>query len=292
MSWKNKVVFVSGGAGTIGLPLVRLLHDGGAKVIVGDKKERPEEFPASITYRKGDLNDLKKGEISCDLFFHLAATFERSEESSTFFQEGWNDNIRLSHHLLETVVAKRIVFASSYLVYDPKVYMKKGAPLLKEDAPISPRNLCGFAKYYHEGELQFYRDHFDVSSVSARIFRVYGRGSKDVIGRFVTAAKRGEALTLWGKEGRFDYIFADDVAKGLVLLGASTYQGVVNLGTGKGRKVGDIVRVLQGKFTDLRVQETAYEGALEDSVADIALLEKICQWRPEISLEEGIARLL
>ena len=41
---KNKRVFISGGAGVIGVELVKLLNDKGAIIFVGDLQDRPEDF--------------------------------------------------------------------------------------------------------------------------------------------------------------------------------------------------------------------------------------------------------
>jgi carbamoyl-phosphate synthase large subunit len=57
---------------------------------------------------------------------HLAATFERSAESYEFWEENFRHNVRLSHHLMslakDAPSVKRVVFASSYLIYDPSLY--------------------------------------------------------------------------------------------------------------------------------------------------------------------------
>ena len=60
-------------------------------------------------------------------------------------------------------------------------------------------------------------------SVSARIFRVYGRGSRDVVSRWIRSLTQAPdlPLTVFRKEGRFDYVYAGDVAEGLLRLGAS-----------------------------------------------------------------------
>ena len=53
-------VFVTGGAGVIGLELVPKLVAEGAEVLVGDLKPRPSAFSAKVRYREGDLNDLTR----------------------------------------------------------------------------------------------------------------------------------------------------------------------------------------------------------------------------------------
>ena len=163
---KNKKVFISGGAGVIGRELVSLLINEGAEIFVGDLVECPESFRQKVKYRQGDLNSLTKQEIedfSPEIFFHLAATFERSTENYDFWEENYRHNCQLTHHLISLIKdldsIKKIVFASSYLIYQPKLYQFKEpqtkAISLNETDPIYPRNLIGVAKLSHEIDLRF-----------------------------------------------------------------------------------------------------------------------------------------
>src|SRR5690606_23420954 len=210
MRFSNERVFVSGGAGVIGDTLVRALNAEGATILVGDLKPRPAEWPGGIIYRQGDLNDMRPWELQAfgpTIVFHLAATFERSVESLEFWDENFRHNLALSHHLgglmRDCPSLRRVVFASSYLVYDPETYIfdhPQNAPVrLSEDHRIQPRNLCGGAKLIHELELAFL-GHFEqtrFTAAAARIFRSYGRGSRDVISRWVRASLAGQPIEVF-----------------------------------------------------------------------------------------------
>lgn len=306
MNWNNKRVFISGGAGVIGTALVNMLLEKGAKILVGDLKPIPTEWKGLLDYRHGDLNAMSKEEIDAfapEIYFHLAATFERSVESFDFWGENFHHNVLLSHHLLtllkDSKTLKKIIFASSYLIYDPKLYLTKQIPKkctpLKEEAKIQPRNLCGMAKLMHEEELSFIT-HFrkDLQTISARIFRSYGKKSRDIISRWIKALKANEPITIYGKESLFDYIFADDVAKGLILLAESDYNGIVNLGSGNSRSIEDVVDILTLRFpTAKKIYEDVNQEALyESSQADMELFQKITGWKGFRSLEAGIDEII
>ena len=126
---KNKRIFISGGAGVIGNELVNRLRKIGAIIFVGDLKLKPKHWPNTILYRQGDLNCVSKNEIDSfkpDIFFHLAASFERSIESYDFWDENYHNNVKLTNHLLsifkDLPYLKKIIFASSYLLYDKSLY--------------------------------------------------------------------------------------------------------------------------------------------------------------------------
>jgi len=133
-SISNKRVLVTGGAGVIGQELIRLLVPKRAHILSIDRFPLPEMFD-SVSHLQKDLSTDRLDEIldfHPQLIFHLAAAFERSKESQGFWPVNWTDNIILSHRILD--VAKHIggletfVFASSYLVYSPLLYLSKTIP--------------------------------------------------------------------------------------------------------------------------------------------------------------------
>jgi carbamoyl-phosphate synthase large subunit len=288
-------VFVSGGAGVIGHELIPMLHAAGAQIMVGDLKPRPVTWSSDIAYRQGDLNSLTSGEVeafSPEVFIHLAATFERSTETPGFWSENFRDNVALSHHLMtrmkESSTLRRVVFASSYLVYDPALYTHS-SPVdpglirpLKETDPIHPRNLTGTAKLSHEQELRFLNDTgSNFTSVSARIYRGYGRGSRDVISRWIRSLIKGETIDVYRPEGRFDFIYAAESAEGLMRLGfADDVTGIVNLGTGQSRQVSEVIAMLGEIFPGMATRMVESDIPYEASCADTSLLLNYIGWKP------------
>lgn len=304
-NYKNKRVFISGGAGVIGSELVRRLHVQGAHVFVGDLKPRPVAFPPAIRYRQGDLNEISREELlefDPDYYFHLAAAFERSEETLDFWEENYRHNVQLSHYLIdclkEAKTLRRVLFASSYLIYDPALYSFSHpadlAVSLNELSPIRPRNLCGIAKLHHEQELKFLQ-HFSGgkwTAVCARIFRSYGRNSRDVISRWIRSLLKGESIEVYAPEGMFDFVFADDVAEGLERLGLTAFSGVINLGSGKARTVTDVLRILGRYFPQMQWSVHPAAIPFEASEADMELFRQAAGWAPSMRLEEAIPHLI
>ncbi len=303
--WTNKRVFISGGNGVIGRELVQKLHDQGAIIFVGDLKPFSADLPQDILYRQGDLNYITPQEIlnfKPEYFFHLAATFERSIETYEFWEENFWHNVKLSNHLMTIMkdcpTLRRVIFASSYLIYDQSLYQfdtpqNKAYRLVESDC-ISPRNLTGMAKLMHEVELRFLcefnQERFSV--VTPRIYRVYGKGSRDVVSRWTRMLLAGETIKVYGQEGMFDYIYAGDVAEGLVRLADSSVQGVVNLGKDHARKVKDVVEVFKKYFPTMETELMAEPTQFEASQANMDHFYEDVGWRPTIEIEEGIRQLL
>lgn len=303
--FQNKRVFISGGAGVIGRELVNKLYKEGAIIFVGDLKEKPSDWDDSIIYRQGDLNYISKEEIdkfSPEYFFHLAATFERSTETYDFWNENYQHNIKLSNHLMtclkDSSTLGKVIFASSYLIYKPELYLfnepQQEAVSLSENDPIYPRNLIGMAKLLHEMELRFLEsfEQTNFSTISARIYRVYGKNSNDVISRWIRMLLRNEKIKLYRKEGMFDYIYAEDVAEGLIRLAKSNAQGVFNLGTGHGRKVSEIVEILKQHFPEMETEDIDVDIPYEASKSNMEKFQQKTNWMPSCQLEEGIQKLI
>jgi carbamoyl-phosphate synthase large subunit len=303
--FKHKRIFISGAAGVIGTEMVDILLNQGAILFVGDLKPCPEKWYNKLNYYHGDLNNICYEEIDVfkpEYFIHLAATFERSSETYDFWQENFKHNIQLSNHLMslikdmESIVS--VVYASSYLIYDPQLYNFNNSQetpySLKETDSIYPRNLTGMAKLAHEIELRFLdifkKDKFTISI--PRIYRGYGRNSRDIISRWVRSILNDEEIRVYRPEGIFDYIYAKDTALGILKIAESKVHGIINLGTGSARKVSDVVDVLISRFPKVRIKYIESDILFEASQADINKLVQKVNWRPIYSIEDGINEII
>jgi len=307
-SIRGKRVIVTGGAGVIGRELLKLMIENGASVLSVDRYPLPEGDWSEVSHIQKDLTTNSLDELldfQPGAIFHLAAAFERSKESPEFWDTNWHDNALLSHRVVD--LAKEIpnlevfVFTSSYLVYSPYLYLSPSlhdeVVCLKEDDLILPRNLCGAAKYYTEREIKFVKEVLNPSlrTIYARIFRVYGCGSRDVISRWVRAALSGQEIKVYNKENRFDYIFARDVAEGLLKLAESQdAEGPVNLGSGTPHSIQEVLNFLAkyAPSSRLRVRDTGVREPFEASGASLTKLKQLTDWVPPTDLEKGIKTII
>jgi nucleoside-diphosphate-sugar epimerase len=301
MQLKGKRALVTGSSGVIGRVLVEKLIRLGADVLGIDLAHpiRPVERCLYITA------DLSAGvpnasiEFAPELVFHLAASFERTVETAGYWKTVFQNDVLASHRLLEAVEPLKslqvFLFASSYLNYDSNLYLDvPHVRKLKESDRLLPRNMVGLAKYFMDRELEFVQaTQGNFRTVSARIYRVYGRGSRDVISRWVRSSLAGEELKIFGTDNRFDYIFADDVAEGLIRLSeAEDAIGPVNLGSGMSRPIEDVLRILSTEIGEIKTKREPYRGPTESSEADMSLFHRLTGWLPSTSLELGIHEII
>jgi nucleoside-diphosphate-sugar epimerase len=310
-SVQQRRVLVTGGAGVIGCELLAVLLNKNCTVLSADKNPLPEDKIKTLSLNKPNLRHLIT-DLSTDsldefidfnpsAIFHLAAAFERSKESPQFWSTNWKENTLLSHRIVDIAgkipALKVFLFASSYLIYSPALYLSEHLSdpvLLHENSPVNPRNITGASKYYTEKELEFINEYLlpQARIVNARIYRVYGRGSKDVISRWIRAALTDEEIHVYNRQNRFDFIYARDVATGLYhLLDYEVSSGVVNLGSGISTSVGDIITAIS---STLAVNQKDMGGIepFEASTADITKLRKLTGWSPDTSIQAGIQHII
>jgi carbamoyl-phosphate synthase large subunit len=299
MDWRGHKVLVTGGAGVIGREMIARLAAVGADLLTIDKADGQGLKGRFIRH---DLSTgLPDDAISFrpQTIMHLAATFERTEEDVEFWEGNFTHNVLLSHMLLAATRGMRsletLVFASSYLIYDPALYLQQREPrALNEGDPINPRNLVGIAKLQTERDIDFFQTAgMKYRGVNARIYRVYGRGSRDVISRWVRAALAGQSIEVFSDGNRFDYVFAGDVAEGLIrLVEQPEARGIVNLGSGVDHSITEVIEILRAEFPGVVVRHVDQAATGEQSRADMTLFRRLTGWVPSIELRDGIQRVI
>ncbi len=303
-NFKNKRIFISGGAGIIGKQLVQMLIDTNAKILVGDIKKCPKFFLGKVKYFQKDLNLLKEKQLrkfNPEIFIHLAATYERTEETKEFFQSNFHNNIRLSNHLLNIVsrlkTIKKIIFASSYLVYSSDLYLSKRSkkPIkLKEISQINPRNLIGASKLYHENELKFLSNFKpNLSITSARIFRGYGLGSRDIISRWIRDLIKKKIINIYGIKSSFDFIYCKDTAESILkMIGLKHKFKIINVGFGRSVKINEILKILKSEFQNIKKKRVIKSKEFENSYADNSYLKNYMKLNLRYDIKKGIKEII
>lgn len=300
-------VLITGAAGVIGSELAKLCDNSGLKILGVDKKDAPTDWPENQRFIKGDLSSMSMGpieEFGPEVVFHLAASFERTSESSTFYTTNHTDNVRVSSRVLDFAMnsssAETYIFASSYLVYDSTNYLSGSLshkPIsLHETATLKPRNLVGAAKLFHESEIEFMSGFFPSKKLlNVRIFRGFGLGSRDVISRWVRACLSGRPISVYDAESSFDFIFAGESARKLLMMvGQKVPGGTYNLASGRSTSISEIVDLLTEIFPNTTVERVDGEAGklIEKSRADMSRLSDYVEDTESQYLKNQIIRVV
>ncbi len=294
----SKKYIITGGAGFIGLNLTDFLIKEGHEVVVidnlvsGDKSK----LPAQVEFHETDVRDkdsLIEIFAGADCAVHLAA-LPRVQFSIEHPDETHDVNVNGTLTVLEAVKAagvKRLVFAASSSAYGDQETLP-----LSTSLPVQPKSPYALHKYIGEEYLKLWHMLYSIETVSLRFFNVYGPNLDPdgpyalVIGRFLKQLSEGKKLTVTGDgEQTRDFTHVDDVANAILAASQSDNVGkgeVLNVGAGRQTSINDLAALLGGEieYVPPRIEP-------KHTLADISETTELLDWKPTISLEEGIAAL-
>lgn len=299
-------VVVTGGAGAIGSRLVRRILEGGAeRVVVIDDLSSGYEWllprDGRVQLIRGDVADPKvfPGDVEQPLVFHLAAFFA-NQNSVDHPLDDLHTNGRGTLSALMWAAqrnARRIVYASAGCSIAGHGF---DGPV-REDMPVSLDLDTPYQITKALGE--FYCNYFDtfVPTVRCRFFNSYGPGEvpgryRNVIPNFIWRALHDQPLVITGTgDETRDFIWVDDLVQGLLLcaLVPEARRGAFNLGTGRQTKIVDLARQIIHACSSKSTIEFAPRRSWDKSIhreADIQRARERLQFRPEVSVAQGIER--
>ena len=291
---------VTGGAGFIGSNLVDKLIEQGHEVVVVDNLSTGNKkyLNPKAKFRKLDIRNLKKIKPvfkGVDYVFHLAAQ-PRIQPSIINPAESHSNNVVGTLNVLiaaRDAKVKKFIYSASSSAYGDQ----KNLPL-KEDMIPGPKSPYSIFKLIGEQYCKLFNELYGLPAVSLRYFNVYGpRQSCEgayatVIGIFLKQARAGESLTIVGDGNQTrDFTHVRDVVRANVLAMQSNKVGkgeIINIGAGKNYSINKIASLISDKVAYISLRP----GEVQDTLADNSLAKKLLNWRPEISIEEGIEELL
>jgi nucleoside-diphosphate-sugar epimerase len=169
-------------------------------------------------------------------------------------------------------------------------------PLLSEaSTPLRPRSLYGVCKDATRRLLEAGSERAGVSFAWGRLFFIYGpdEGSGRLVPSVADALAEGRpARTSDGEQVR-DFLHVEDAARALSALLLSDLRGAVNIGSGEGVRVAQIVETLgrlagRPELIELGAVPRP-DGDPPEIVADTSRLRQELGWAPKIGLEAGLA---
>jgi UDP-glucuronate 4-epimerase len=310
-------VLVTGAAGFIGYHVSERLLARGDSVIGVDnldpsgdvrlKQARLERLQAKSTF-SFHLADIREADA-------LRAVFERAAPERVVHlaarvgvrappeqaQAYTDTNVTGFLHVLELCRTARVghlVFASSSSVYGSSSSLP-----FSEQAPADrPLSLYGATKRANELMAHAYSHTHQLPASGLRFFTVYGPwGRPDMAPMlFLRAMEEGRAINLYG-EGRLqrDFTYVDDVVEALLRVldrppeGPPPYR-ILNVGRGQPVEMARFVALLEERL-ELKARINllpAQMGEMDATCADIQALSLETGFRPQVSLGEGLSRLV
>lgn len=318
---KATSALVTGGAGFVGSNLVLALLDCGVDVVhvvdnllSSEKGNVPED--RRVRFTCGSIADdavLGALEDDYDYVFHLS-TYHGNQSSIHDPIADHEHNQLTTLKLLERVKGfrrvRKLVYSGAGCAVAEKTYA--AAHSTPEDAPISLKmdSPYSISKIVGEFYCVYYHSMHGVPCVRARFQNVYGpreilgagqwRGTpatvwRNVVPTFIYRALHGQSLPLEaGGEASRDFIFVDDIVRGLIACATRGVGGdVYNLATGREtsiRELATTINELTGNRAPVRLlprRDWDHSGRRFGSTEKS---ERELDFRAETSLRPGLEK--
>jgi UDP-glucose 4-epimerase len=292
-------ILILGGNGFIGSHLVDKLLSEGHSVRVFDKKEEYYRKPLeNVDYHLGEFGNrglLSKALIGIDVVVHLiSTTLPKTSNDDPVFDI--QSNVIESLFLLEQCVAKnikKIIFISS----GGTIYgIPKSVPV-KEENQTNPICSYGISKLTIEKYLYLFKQLYNLDFVIIRPSNPFGSrqnpfGIQGAIPVFLGKIKQNKPIEIWGTgEIIRDYIFVEDLADAIFSsIFYETTSNVFNVGSGQGNSLNELIHIMRN-VTGQNISVNYSNSRIYDVpeiYLDITLASNELNWKPNISLEQGI----
>ena len=308
-------VLVTGGAGYIGSHFVKLLGENGHEPIVIDNLSRGhrEAVSKSVPLEEVDILDfpaissvIKKYKPEAVVHFAAFAYVGESVENPGMY---YTNNVEGSLKLIKACTEfgiNKFVFSSTCSLYGNPYKIP-----ISESEPLKPINPYANTKLMIETILKDFDMTHSLKSVSLRYFNAAGADSSGELGEshqpephliplvLYTAQKKREKILVFGNDYDTpdgtcirDYIHIVDLAdahlKALQYLTEGNNSEIINLGTGTGNSVFEIIDKAK-EITGMEIPLEVVGRRAGDPavlVADNKKAHEVLGWKPKHSIED------
>ena len=293
MNYNGYKVLITG-YGFVGQYLADYLASQKAEITIMDRNldHLSKLKNTDISLIKTDIKYLGK-DLTFDFVFHTASVTNVGYAEANPIQT-YEDNVTATLNLLKHLtIKKRLIFTSSAVVYGAT-----GDGFPSETSELRPISIYGLSKVTAENLIQHFGrlNKFDYNIF--RFFNIYGAGQQKyyLIPQFINQAMTEKKIEMWNTTTKRDYIYIEDVVKGVadIPLREDSKNEIVNIGTGMPTASGEvakmIIKILDKpiKFTDKNYHDPASPEIL------VANNEKALKFglKPSTSLEQGLRKMM
>lgn len=296
-----KNVLVTGGAGFIGSHTVDLLISKRYRVFVIDNLSTGKEshINKKANFIFGDILDIEK---NIEKFRNIGAVIHCAAQISVInsVQNPINDatnNVIGALKILEMckkLKIKKFIFSST----GGAIYGNVRRLPISERQAESPESPYAVSKRAAEMYMDFYHNTYGMDCISLRYANVYGprqdySGEAGVIAIFINKLLQNQSPIVNGDGNQTrDFVYVEDVAEAnLKALSKKTFSKRINIGTGMQTDINSLLSRIQkimGKHSIKKIYGKEKKGEVRYSCLDVKLAKNELNWKPKVTLEEGL----
>lgn len=294
-------IVITGATGFIGSAVLKqLVGDGHEAVVLLRNESNTNRINAIPSYQTVYYHDLAQTGLvetlavhKPDAFIHLAWKGVGGADRNAPFQITENLPFTLrSVELAHAIGCRHWIGIGSQAEY--------GNPNRKvtETAPALPTTLYGKAKLAACWAGLGLSEGLGMKASWVRVFSTYGVGDEPAwfIPYLITELKKGNTPKLTQCEQLWDYLYVDDAARAILSVLYKEVTGIVNMGSGRAVSLKSVVELIrQGVNPNADIDFGAVPYRSDQVMhleADTTKIQQLAGWMPEVSLEEGIGRVI
>ena len=290
-----KTVLLTGATGYIGQFTIRALLERQFIIHAVTSKSIKSKSSENIIWHQTNLLDFaEKDDLIKNIrpthLLHFAWYVEHGKFWNAIENIDWlQGSLNLARQFVKNG-GKRLVISGTCAEYD----WTKKSPFSESETPLSPQTLYGAAKTSLALTLEKFAQANNFSFASGKIFFPFGANESPnrLIPSVIRALLKNElAETSHGNQIR-DFLYVEDIAEAFVKLLESDVRGAVNIASGSGIKLKEIIKMIGeiiGKPELLRI------GAIPASadepleiIADITRLSEEVKFRKKYDLRKSL----
>lgn len=258
----NSRVFLVGGLGFVGMPILRkfLARGHNVRLLVRSRDARCEalleEFPSKIEFFEGNCNlmsikDFTVAMSGCESVLYCAWYTDPSDYLSS------TENLTYFAGALRCVQAIEKSGVSHFAALGTCLEYHLGDWYVDAQSVEKPETLYGITKLSLKNIISSVCLNLGTSYAWYRLFHLYGDGEKEgrLYSDVIRSIKRDEPLALTSGEQIRDYTEITMVGNMVVEAFENRVEGVVNVGSGRGVSVRDFVSDVARKHDKLHLMQ-------------------------------------
>ena len=290
-------VLIAGSSGLVGSALTKVFQDSGEEVVgINTKVVNLLDVDKVITFMH---------KVKPTLVIDAAAKVGGIGINDALPVEFLADNLRIQLNLMEAAYLAKVnnfIFLGSSCIYPrnseqpiKEEYLMTG-PLESSNSAYAVAKIAGLEL------VNSYRKEFGLNWITLMPSNLYGPNDNfnldtshvlpAMIRRFVEAVEeKVPSVTLWGSGSpRREFLHVDDMARA-VLIASKSYSSSLHLNIGSGedltiKELAQKVAKISGYKGEIKWDHTKPDGTPR-KLLDVSRIQEL-NWRPEISLDEGI----
>lgn len=305
-------ILVTGGCGLIGSSTIdQILRDySPARIVVLDNlvrgsldNLRPALGDSRVRLIRGDIRDtgVVRGAMQgIDAVIHMAAL--RITACAADPREAFETMCAGTFNVVDEAHragVKKLVAASSASIYG----LASKFPTSEDHHPYNDDTLYGASKTMLEGFLRAYKSMYGLPYVALRYFNVYGPRMDihgkytEVLIRWMERIEAGEPPIIFGDGTQtMDFVYIDDIASANVRALESDVSGeVFNVARGEETSLRGLAATLlkiMGSDLDVEFGPERSVNPVPRRLADVSKAERMLGFRAQVTLEQGLQRLV